>query len=111
MEDKKIGEKEGPQERPIVQQRCKCWDNPCGPDLCDGYDISCPKYREVMSQLTEREIQVALMCIDISFPSDVKDAMWNRFDVNMTKPEIHQVQLIIDEKLRYQLEDIQNVRR
>ena len=69
-----------------------------------------PDEHPIVNQLNERELQVALMCIDISFPSDIKEAVWNRFDVSMTKPEINALQLDIDEKLRYQLEAIRNVR-
>ncbi|GAG55409.1 unnamed protein product [marine sediment metagenome] len=55
-------------------------------------------------KLTKREIQVMIMCIDISFSSDIKEALWNRFDVTMTKTEIHQMQLDIDDKLRHELD-------
>lgn len=57
-----------------------------------------------MEIMIKREIQVILMCIDISFPSDIKEALWNRFDVTMTKTEIHQTQLDLDDKLRHELD-------
>ena len=28
---------------PIVE-RCPMWNNPCRPDVCDGYDTECPKH-------------------------------------------------------------------
>lgn len=38
-----------PDNRQIVEL-CKLWDNPCRPEVCDGYDTTCPKYREIMGK-------------------------------------------------------------